>query len=366
MNIPRVAIIDTVGRKAGLDHYDLSLAKALNEKSFFVKIYSNFTHQSFSEKCFPFLPEKRIGIFKLLYDFVAVLRKARSEKIETVILHLFHSAVFDYALIRLTRMFKFRICLIVHDVESLVERPGSGWIKSCIRSSAVAVVHNRATYDDLLFVAGEEIGKMVKIIPHGNYIGVVVPVDRSAALKSLSLDTGKKYILFFGMIKKSKGLGDLIHAMSLVDNEIDLIIAGRPRDVSFEEYEKMIRQLGLKKRIHTMIRYISNEERNLLFNAADALIIPYHRIYQSGVLIMGMSYRLPVIASDLSSNNLMLMENTGLLFKVGNSSDLAQKINSLFTDKRRSDSMADRGREFVAVNNSWDRIADEFANILKK
>ena len=280
-----------------------------------------------------------------------------------IILHLFHSSLIDYLFIRITKYFRFRICLIIHDVESLIHNQNKSWIRMCAGKVNWIVVHNQVIRDELLGkVNPADVNKIV-IIPHGNFIGVVEKMDRIFALNCFNLDQHKKYLLFFGMIKKSKGLEILISAMKDVAPEIHLIVAGRCRDILFERYNSIIRQLNLSDRIHTIIRYISNAERNQLFNLAYAVVLPYQRVYQSGVILMAMSYELPVIASDLQANRLNLEGGNGLLFNVNDSSDLAEKINSLFSDDKKRKSFAESGKKYVSLNHNWEKIAEEYIKI---
>jgi D-inositol-3-phosphate glycosyltransferase len=367
MNPLRIAIIDPVGKKAGLDHYNLSLAKSLHDKSCFVKVYSNFKSdkEAFVESHFTFRLYSRISVlFTLIPEYISALRKAKVEKNEFVIVHLFHVSAIDYLLLRLTKYFGFNSCLIVHDIESLIYEKKKSWISRCYDLANFMIVHNEFTYAELIRKISGKNKKKVYLIPHGNFIDLPDNTKREAAAEHFNLNPDKKYLLFFGMIKKSKGLEVLIEAMKNISPEAELIVAGRTRDVSFDTYNEIIKKLNLSKRVHTFIRYITNEERNLFFKLSDIVVIPYHRIYESGVAIMSMSYEVPVVASDLPANARLLDNERGVLFKSGNSSDLSSKINSLIADLDRSRAISKNARKFIATNHGWDNISDEFINVL--
>ena len=74
MGITRIAIIDPVGQKAGLDHYDLSLANSLIGKSFNVKVYSNFggkNDNAIVKKTFSFsLKRSWINSIRIISEFI--------------------------------------------------------------------------------------------------------------------------------------------------------------------------------------------------------------------------------------------------------------------------------------------------------
>ena len=364
MKTLRIAIIDPVGRKAGMDYYDLSLANALNKQSCRVNVYSNFAdskNESFVKNHFNFsLKYGLFNSFYLLKKYLSALIKSRSDKTEIVIIHLFHSSFLDYFLISIIHLFGFRICLIIHDVESLLEQSRKSWIQKCSHLSSCIVVHNIVSFVELLKKIPSTEKEKVFIIPHGNFIGLKEITSKIETSEYFNLDSKKVYLLFFGMIKKSKGLEVLIEALKDIPSNVHLIIAGRTRNISFNHYKKMISKLKLSDRVHPMIRYITNDERNKLFNFSDLAILPYKKIYQSGVMLLAMSYGLPVIASDLPANKLIINEKNGIFFKEGNSSDLASKIIEIICDEMKRKTIAENAKEYVKINNDWNKIGADY------
>ena len=333
-------------------------------------MYSNFAdtkNESFVKNHFHFTFKKGFfNSFNLFKEYLNALIKSRADKTEIVILHLFHSSFIDYLLIALTYFFGFRICLIIHDIENLLEQSGKSWIQNCCQLSSYIVVHNSLSYDELLKKISSTEKEKVCIIPHGNFIGLNEITNTIETAKYFNLDSNKIHLLFFGMIKKSKGLEVLIESLKDIPSNVHLIIAGRTRNISFNHYENTINELNLSSRVHPVIRYITNDERNKLFNFSDLVVLPYRKIYQSGVLLQAMSYGLPVIASDLPANKLIINEKNGVLFNTGNASDLAQKINELIMDEKKRKSIAENAKEFVKINNDWENIASDFLNMFSK
>lgn len=366
----RIAIIDPVGKKAGLDHYDLSLALALNRQFCFVKVYSNFSDDNNSsivfEKFDVNFTKPFILLVKLFPAFYSSLKNAKTDKTEIIILHIFHSTFIDWLMIFLTRRFGFKICLIVHDAESFIYKKRKSWINKCMLLSDNVVIHNKFTYDALYKRSNVDNQNKLSVIPHGNFINLHKQLERDDALIVFNLDKSFKYILFFGMIKKSKGLEIVIEAMKQVSENVHLIIAGRIRDADFSEYISLADKINVTNRLHIMNRYISNEERNTLLNISDTVILPYHSAWQSGVMIMAMSYGIPVIASDLKPNK-EVIENgkNGFLFSSGNPSELAEKINFVTSDNEMRDKVGKTGLQYIKVNNDWDKIGEKFINLFK-
>ena len=62
--------------------------------------------------------------------------------------------------------------------------------------------------------------------------------------------------------------------------------------------------------------FIPDEETEIYFKAADVLVLPYRHIYQSGVLFLGYSFGLPVLAADVGSLKDEIVEGkTGFVFR---------------------------------------------------
>ena len=87
----------------------------------------------------------------------------------------------------------------------------------------------------------------VKALFHPIYDTYKPLIDKNSALNKLKLKEGK-YILFFGLIRKYKGLDLAIKAMAdkrIIKKKIKLIIAGEFYE-SEKYYKKLIKQLKLK------------------------------------------------------------------------------------------------------------------------
>src|SRR6218665_1758249 len=99
----------------------------------------------------------------------------------------------------------------------------------------------------------------VKLINHPIYDQFGVKTSREEALRILGLSPDKRYILFFGFIRKYKGLDLLLQALKEVDSSVELIVAGEIYG-SFDEYDKIIQTNGLKERVHLFTDYIPDKD----------------------------------------------------------------------------------------------------------
>jgi glycosyltransferase involved in cell wall biosynthesis len=166
------------------------------------------------------------------------------------------------------------------------------------------------------------------------------------------------------MIKPTKGLDVLINAMK--EQNADLIIAGRLRKQSFAQFEQLLSENNMRDRVHRFIRYIGNDERDLFFKVADLIVLPYDKVYQSGVLLMAMSYGLPVIATDLEPfKEIIDHPNNGLLFKRGDSFDLSVKIMESLIYPEHAEARAKLAFEQMRELHSWDLIAQKMKGVIE-
>jgi len=139
-------------------------------------------------------------------------------------------------------------------------------------------------------------------------------------------------LLFFGKVRKYKGLEVLLRAMPKVLARMDccLKIIGEFYD-SIEKYRQLIQEWGIEEKVHIDNRYVANEEVPRFFREADVLILPYVGASQSGVARIALSNALPVIASQVGGLAEAIEDNvTGLLFPAGDSDALADRIVNYF------------------------------------
>lgn len=371
MSKPRVALIEPVGSHGGMDYYDSGLAGAISKQGGYVKWYTCQESKICGDALFKLEPTfvgiwggdaawlrglRYIkGLFKSLFD-------ARLNNINIVHYHLFHVGVLELLGVALAKAFFFKVVLTVHDVESF--RPGlhSGFLRNFtyFLSSAV-IVHNVVSKAELLRI-NPEIEPKTYVIPHGSYIGLTTPrMPKVVARQKLMLPLDEKVILFFGQIKEVKGLDLLIEAFAKAITNISpvkLVIAGKVWKDDFSKYQSLINDYQIKNNIHLEIRYIPDEEISAFYSCADLIVLPYRKIYQSGVLLMAMSYGVPVLASDLPGmKEIVQDEVNGYLFEAGNAESLALKLVEVFNAEKSLSVIVDNANKDMETSFSWNEIA---------
>lgn len=134
------------------------------------------------------------------------------------------------------------------------------------------------------------------IMQHPLYSHFGDRIPREEAEKALGLEPGRKNILFFGLIRKYKGLDILLKAFKELGKDYQLIIAGEPYG-SFDGYQEIIDSIEGKDRIKLFPRYIKDSEVRTYFSAADVTVLPYRSATQSGISSVSYHFEVPMIVT---------------------------------------------------------------------
>ena len=143
-------------------------------------------------------------------------------------------------------------------------------------------------------------------------------ISKEKARKALSWPKDKKIVLFFGLIRKYKGLGLLIEAFSkasLNDSKVILAIVGEAYDSS-NKYVKLIQKLNLNERIICDFNYANIHKACQVFCAADVIAQTYISASQSGVTPLAYHFKTPLLVSDIPGLRAPILEDhTGIVTK---------------------------------------------------
>jgi glycosyltransferase involved in cell wall biosynthesis len=192
------------------------------------------------------------------------------------------------------------------------------------------------------------------------------PLTRAEARQRLGIRNTEKAILFFGNIAPYKGLEYLTSAFRQVLPRCEglrLIIAGRPKICPsyWNALLQTIQDDVQKQRILLKAEFIPDDQTEVYFKSADVLVLPYKHIYQSGVLFLGYSFGLPVLAADVGSLKDEILEGkTGFIFRPEDPVDLASVIEKYFaSDLYRELNIRRREiRDYALERHSWDVVSE--------
>lgn len=206
------------------------------------------------------------------------------------------------------------------------------------------------------------------VIPHPLYSHFGKKIERAEAEKKLSLEPGKRNILFFGLIREYKGLDILIEAFSGLDESYQLIIAGEPYG-SFERYSRLIESSGCGDRIKTFLYYVKDSEVKDFFSAADVAVLPYRSATQSGISSISYHFELPMIVTDVGGMKETIGDKgTGIISRACTPESIRESIMEYFSNPSISEKCRKAIRE-EKERLSWHNFAKKllgFSVQLKK
>ena len=298
--------------RGGLSSYNELLALKLQNQGHQVKIitfslqYPNFLFPGKTQLSNS-LPPDNLDIEVCLnsinpINWILLGRKIKNEKPDLVIFR-FWMPFMGPSLGTLGRMIRgnnhTKIVAITDNIIPHEKRAGDRLLTSYFLKSCDAfLTMSKSVLNDL---QSFKITKPAIFNPHPMYENFGEQVDPVQAKKKLGLDVEKNYVLFFGFIRKYKGLDTLLKAFSdqrLKEKNLQLIIAGEYYD-SPQVYEQLIDDLELRNHVILANHYIEDSDVSLYFSAADLVAQTYKTATQSGVTQIAYYYNRPMLVTDV-------------------------------------------------------------------
>lgn len=158
--------------------------------------------------------------------------------------------------------------------------------------------------------------KPAQLVAHPLYDNFGAPITKKEARAHLQLDPTQKIILFFGFIRKYKGLDLLLEAMKdpqIAAAGIKLLIAGEFYD-NKENYLSLIEKNQLQNRVILHTDFIADSAVKYYLCAADVVVQPYRNATQSGVTPLSYHFEKPMIVTNVGGlPGLVPHEKVGLV-----------------------------------------------------
>lgn len=172
------------------------------------------------------------------------------------------------------------------------------FIKNFMRQVHVPIAMSKTVSGDLSSFFEED-----KIIysPHPLYDNYGSAIDKSKAKDILGLEQEAKYILFFGLIRKYKGLDLLLKAFKEIHEQLDntsLLVAGEFYDDQ-QKYESLIDELGIRNKVIIHPEFIPNDKVAAYFSASDLIAQTYKTATQSGISQIAIHFHKPLLLTKV-------------------------------------------------------------------
>ncbi|MCY4674671.1 MAG: glycosyltransferase [Bacteroidetes bacterium] len=203
------------------------------------------------------------------------------------------------------------------------------------------------------------------LAPHPVYDSFGKPSDRTEARAKMGLAEDLPVILFFGFVRRYKGLHVLLDSMPVVRQtlpDICLLVAGEFYDDE-EPYQKKVEVLDLQKQVKLVNQYIPKDEVANYFAAADVVVQPYLSATQSGVAQVAYQFEVPIITTDVGGlAEIVPHEEAGLIVPPNDATALASAIVRYFVDDMQVSLTAGVRRQKQSLG--WDKLLDAIESVM--
>jgi glycosyltransferase involved in cell wall biosynthesis len=181
---------------------------------------------------------------------------------------------------------------------------------------------------------------------------------------------GEERILFFGDLRKVKGLDVLMDAFDLLAERrpsARLTIAGTPAPSDYDPRPMLDWARGHDGRVEVIDRYVEMEEVRELFGRARVVVTPYLIGYQSGVIHLAMTMARAVVTSDVGDLGTVVRDGeTGRLVPPSDAEALADALEQVVSDPELAARLGAAGRERVLGDSSWEEVAEQVEEALRQ
>jgi glycosyltransferase involved in cell wall biosynthesis len=147
--------------------------------------------------------------------------------------------------------------------------------------------------------------KLAKQIVHPLYDNFGEKVGKATAREYLNINTDENIILFFGFIRKYKGLDLLLEAMKILKENTKseilnpkLLAAGEFYEDK-KNYDELIDKLNIADQLILRTDFISDSEVKYYLSACDFVIQPYRFATQSGVTPLAYHFEKPMLVTNV-------------------------------------------------------------------
>ena len=207
-------------------------------------------------------------------------------------------------------------------------------------------------------------GKPVCTSMHPIYDDYGPEIEKIEARRILGLDPKVPVLLFFGFIRKYKGLDLLIEALAdprLKAHSFRVVVAGEWYEDA-TSYKQQAMSADIEGRIIWRDHFIPESDIPTYFSAADAVIQPYRNATQSGISALALAYSKPLISTNVGGLAEIVSEGeTGFLCEPDSLSIGSAILRWL--DTAGQDKLSHSIRE-LRKQMSWEKLIDVIESCL--
>ncbi len=191
-------------------------------------------------------------------------------------------------------------------------------------------------------------------------------IDKYEARDYLKLDREGRYILFFGIVRKYKGLDLLLNALGknkLKETGVKLLIVGEFYEKP-SVYNELINKLGLSEQVIIINKFIPSAHIRYYFCASDLVAQTYHTASQSGITQIAYHFEKPMLVTNVGGLSEMVPHKKVGYVVEKNPDAISEAIYDFFSNNKAGD-FAPYIRE-EKKTYTWDAFTDELIGLYKR
>ena len=203
-------------------------------------------------------------------------------------------------------------------------------------------------------------------IPHPIYDTFGNKIDKNIALQNLNLNSKDKHLLFFGFVRKYKGLDLMLEAMADIrvkELGVKLIVAGEFYD-DINEYLNLIDELGIKDNIILKSDFIAEADVKNYFCASDMITQTYRTATQSGVTQIAYHFERPMLVTNVGGLAEIVPDNKVGYVTSKNPSDIAGAIVDFYNNNKEQEFTKNTISEKKRF--TWESLIDGIESLILK
>lgn len=362
--------------KGGIAHYTDLLCRALREDGNEVQLYSfKFQYPKLLYKK-PQKDMKSSGFGTNDADFcihtlnpfnwIKVAGRIKKQKPELIILQWWHPyfAPCFWSICKLLR--REKILFVCHNVfpheRFPLDRLLTKWMLGCGR---YFITQSKMDARDLLSVKHDAV---YRVTPHPTY-GMFCRQGMSMqkAREQLQIDQGQRVLLFFGFVRKYKGLQYLLEAMKLLkerDFKVQLWVVGDFGEDK-DEYVEQIRTFEIGDQVQMVQGYVPDDEVEKYFAASDLVVLPYLSATQSGIVQIAFGFEKPVLVTEVGGlPDVVTNGKTGYVVEPRSAEMIAEAIMDYYINNRREAFVSQIEKEKDRF--SWKTFVDTLMEMVRR
>lgn len=199
-------------------------------------------------------------------------------------------------------------------------------------------------------------------------IGVVYNgIDTEEFFSDVSKRSADKFtIICVSRVTPRKGVRFLIQAFKILSGRYTharLLIVGDGNEK--KSLEDLVQALGMNDKVE-FAGPIPHEKILAYYQKANVFVLPSLNEGMSNVMLEALACGLPIVATDTGGTKELLTDGVnGLVVRMRDADDLAEKIEKLILDPQLEKTMSQESRK-LAETLSWSNVAREYADLYKK